>query len=104
MRMSTDFSIWFLRAAFVMLLDCAWIVESLNLLPWLVSLFSLFIEGLHSHRQKGHFYIYIQAWLLIQGVQFSTDHGNDPFCVCVCFKNDKMLDKANGIHREYQTP
>ena len=30
------------------------------------------------------FYIYIQAWLLFQGIQFSTDHWDDPFLSSVC--------------------
>ena len=35
-----------------------------------------------------YLYIYIQAWLLFKGIQFSTDHWNDPVlpsvCVCAC--------------------
>ena len=73
-----------LHAALVVSLDCAWIVESVDLLSWLISLFSVTIEGLHLLRQRGHFYIYIQAWLLFQGVQFSTDHWDDPFLSSVC--------------------
>ena len=36
--------------------------------------FFIILDGDCTLRHWEHLYIYIQAWLLIQGIQFSTDH------------------------------
>ena len=52
------------------------------------------------HLMIYNIYIYIQAWLLLQGIQFSTDHWHDPFLpsLCVCVRTHKR--NGNYMHAD----
>ena len=86
----------------VMSLDCAWVVGSCTWFHGWQSDFRYSSKGSMCFVKEDTFmssYVYIQAMLLIRGIQFSTDHWNDPFlstvCACLFFFRTKAFWKIS---------
>ena len=89
----------------VMSLDCAWAVGSCTWFHGWHSDFRYSSKGSMYFVKEDTFmssYVYIQAMLLIRGIQFSTDHWNDPFlstvCACLFFPYQSVLENFRKIH------
>ena len=70
---SMDYLHGFRNLIFATSLDDYYIGDFMTVFMFGILFFSLFFDGDCKLRHWEHLFIYIKAWLLIQGVQFSSD-------------------------------